>query len=356
MMRAPSFRWHAATSRADAARALAAGGPRALLLGGGTDVVPAIKRRQYVPELLISLRQVAELGRMEPHGASLRIGAGLHLATLAADDRLSVGHTALRRAAGVVASPHIRNVATLGGNLCLDTRCNYYDQTLEWRQAIDYCMKAPGPDGVARQRPDGGVCWVALSSPKCKAVSSTDGAPGLMVLGARVVLESVAGRRELPVEELYADDGMAYLTKRRDEILTAVRLPARTGWKSTYWKLRRRGSFDFPVLGVAAAVRLGKGGVVEEARVALGGVASRPVLLPAAAELVGRPLTDDAIAAFEHSAGKQARPLDNTDFDLHWRKRVARSFLRGVLQELRGDDMQAQGPLVRRATALIPVL
>jgi 4-hydroxybenzoyl-CoA reductase subunit beta len=247
-------------------------------------------------------------------------------------------------------------MGTVGGNLCLDTRCNYYDQTLEWRQAIEYCMKAPGPAGVAIEKPAGSVCWVALSSPKCKAVSSTDGAPPLMALGAEVVLQSTQGKRTLPVDALYADDGMAYLTKRRDEILTEVRLPARPGWKSTYWKLRRRGSFDFPVLGVAAAIKLGTGGVVEDARVALGGVASRPVLLPAASELVGNPLTDDAIAAFEHSAGRQARPLDNTDFDLHWRKRVARAFLRGVLQELRGDDMTTLGPLVRRATALIPVL
>lgn len=348
MMRAPSFRWHAATSLADAARALAAGGPRALLLGGGTDVVPAIKRRQYVPELLISLRQVAELGRMEPHGASLRIGAGLHLATLAADDRLSVGHTALRRAAGVVASPHIRNVATLGGNLCLDTRCNYYNQSLEWRRAVDYCMKAP--TGVALAAPAGGTCWVAPGSPRCWAVSQTDCAPALIALGASVTLVSAAGQRTLPLAELYRDDGMTWLTRRPDELVAWVDVPAAA--RSTYWKLRRRGSFDFPVLGVAAAVELA-GDVVTAARVVLGAVASHPVVVPTES-LLGRPLSDDAIAAFAELATRLAKPLDNTDYQLGWRKRVTRAYVIGALRELRGDDPALLGVLARRQAALIP--
>lgn len=356
MIRTPSFRYRPARTIAEAARILA-DDPGAMLLAGGTDLVPNLKRRQQTPSTVVSLRRIDELRGIRAAGdGGLVIGAGATLTDVVKHRGIADGWRAYWRGALQIATPHLRNMGTVGGNLCLDTRCNYYDQTLEWRQAIDFCMKAPGPAGVAIEKPAGSVCWVALSSPRCKAVSSTDGAPPLMVLGAEVVLESVAGRRTLPIEDLYADDGMAYLTKRRDEILTAVHLPARPGWKSTYWKLRRRGSFDFPVLGVAAAVRLGAGGVVEEARIALGGVASRPVLLPAAAELVGKALTDEAIAAFEHTAGRQARPLDNTDFDLHWRKRVARVFLRGVLQELRGDDMQAQGPLVRRATALIPVL
>ena len=198
---------------------------------------------------------------------------------------------ALARAAGQVATPQIRNMGTLGGNLCLDTRCTYYNQSLEWRQAISYCMKAPGSTGGhACTTPTGdAICWVATSSPRCWAVSSTDTAPALIALGARVTLVSADGERDIPLEELYADDGMAYLTKRPDEILTAVRLaPAEPGWRSTYWKLRRRGSFDFPVLGVAAALRFAEGGVVTDARVVLGAVASRPVLVPEASALVGR--------------------------------------------------------------------
>jgi len=305
----------------------------------------------------VSLRRVAELRgiRVEADGG-LVIGAGTTLTEAVRHPAVAAGWRAFHRAAAQVATPHLRNMGTVGGNLCLDTRCNYYDQTLEWRQAIDYCMKAPGPIGIARDKPEGGVCWVALSSPKCKAVSSTDGAPALIALGARVVLVGPEGRRDLALEDLYADDGMAHLTKRRDEVLTEVRVPARSGWRSTYWKLRRRDSFDFPVLGVAAAVRLGAGGVVEDARVVLGGVASRPVPLLAAADLVGRPLDDDAIARFEQAAGRLAKPLDNTDFDLHWRKKVARSFLRGVLRELRGDDPTEMGLLARHASRGVVVL
>jgi 4-hydroxybenzoyl-CoA reductase subunit beta len=244
-------------------------------------------------------------------------------------------------------------MGTIGGNLCLDTRCNYYDQNWEWRKAIDFCMKAPR--GEAQATRDGGICWVAPQSPRCWAVSSTDTAPALVALGARVTLRSAAGERTIPLADLYADDGMAYLTKKPDEILTAVHLPPVATLRSTYWKLRRRGSFDFPVLGVAAAVRLGTGGVVEEARVVLGAVASHPVTVDTSS-LLGKPLGDDAVEAFADEASKLAKPLDNTDFALGWRKRVARAYLTGTLRELRGDDPAKLGVLARRATALMPVV
>src|SRR5262249_54002220 len=155
----------------------------------------------------------------------------------------------------------LRNMGTIGGNLCLDTRCNYYDQNYEWRKAIDFCMKK-----------DGETCWVATSSPKCLAVSSTDTAPALIALGASVTLLSASGTRTVPVEALYSNDGIHYLTRRPDEILTSVRVPRLAGWRSTYWKLRRRGSFDFPVLSVAAAARFAKDGTIEDARIVLGAV------------------------------------------------------------------------------------
>jgi 4-hydroxybenzoyl-CoA reductase subunit beta len=179
-------------------------------------------------------------------------------------------------------------------------------------------------------------------------VSSTDCAPALIALGAEVSLVSTAGERRIPLAELYHNDGMAYLTRRPDEIVTAIHLGGERGagrgeWRSTYWKLRRRGSFDFPVLGVAAAIRLARSGergsgrtpVVEEARVVLGAVASHPVVVPESALLAGRPLTDEVIRAFADAAVRHARPMDNTDFELGWRKKVARSYLAGALRELR---------------------
>ena len=336
MMRAPDFRYHAARSVKDAARALRDGGPEAMLLAGGTDLVPNLKRRQMAPALLVAIRHLRELRRVR-NGHGLEIGSARRLAEIAADPKIARAYPALARAAGLVATPQIRNMGTLGGNLCLDTRCTYYDQSYEWREAINFCMKAPGSTGGhACTSPTGGaICWVATSSPRCWAVSSTDTAPALIALGARVTLTSADGEREIRLEDLYADDGMAFLTKRPDEILTAVHLaPAEAGWRSTYWKLRRRGSFDFPVLGVAASIRLGPGGEVAEARLALGAVASRPVLVPEAAGLAGTRLDDDAIEALAAAAAAHATPLDNTDLNYAWRKKMVRRYVAGALKEL----------------------
>jgi 4-hydroxybenzoyl-CoA reductase subunit beta len=221
-------------------------------------------------------------------------------------------------------------MGTIGGNLCLDTRCNYYNQNYEWRKAIDFCLKK-----------DGEVCWVATASKRCVAVSSTDCAPALIALGAKLRLVSADGEREVAAADLYKNDGIDYLARRPDEILTEVALPDPSGWKSSYWKLRRRGSFDFPVLGVAAAVRTARDGTVEDARIVLGAVSSRPLVSQAGAALVGKPLADDAIAAAAEKAASRAKPLDNTDLDIYWRKQVVGEFVGYALKEIRGDDMRA---------------
>lgn len=342
MMRAPRFRYHAAKSVRDAVAALADGGPGAMLLAGGTDLVPNMKRRQQTPELVIGIRGIGKLRRIS-NGTGLTLGACATLTEVAEHRKVRKGYAALAKAAGSVATPHLRNMGTLGGNLCLDTRCNYYNQSHEWRRAIDYCMKAPkSTGGHACTSPDGvSICWVATSSPRCWAVSSTDCAPALIALGAEVTLVGADGERRIPLEQLYHNDGMAYLTKRPDEMLTTVHLGAgsgerdQSGVRSTYWKLRRRGSFDFPVLGVAAALRFGAGDVVESARIVLGAVASYPVLLEESALLVGRPLTDDAIREVAEAATKHARPMDNTDFELGWRKKMVKGYVAGALTELR---------------------
>jgi 4-hydroxybenzoyl-CoA reductase subunit beta len=229
-----------------------------------------------------------------------------------------------------VATPQLRNMATLGGNLCLDTRCTYYNQNYEWRQAIDFCLKK-----------DGDTCWVATASKRCVAVSSTDTAPALIALNASVVLEGVAGKREIPVENLYKNDGIDYLSRRPDEILTAIKIEEKK-YKSTYWKLRRRGSFDFPILGVAVALQFDADASIREARVALGAAASRPFLVDKAGQyLKGKKLSDDVIAEASSMIASRAKPMDNTDMDLYWRKEVADDFAGYALRELRGDDLRA---------------
>jgi 4-hydroxybenzoyl-CoA reductase subunit beta len=344
MMRLPPFEYRAPRSLAEAADLLAGSPGDTMVVAGGTDLLPNMKRRQQTPRVLVGLRGVAELRSIEANGV-VRIGAGTTLTDLVRSKVVRLRMPGLWQAVAQIATPHLRNMATLGGNLCLDTRCTYYDQSYEWRKAIDFCLKK-----------DGATCWVATSSPTCLAVSSTDSAPMLQALGARVRLVSAAsGERWVEVTDLYRNDGMHYLTRRPDEILASIEIPAESGWRSTYWKLRRRGSFDFPVLSVAAAAKFGPDGTVEAARVVLGAVASRPAAAPRAeSALVGQALTDATIASAAEGAYEVAKPMDNTDFDLVWRKRMTRALAVYALRELRGDDMREQRvKLARQALTVV---
>jgi 4-hydroxybenzoyl-CoA reductase subunit beta len=319
MMRLPWFEHRAPKTVAEAARILAGEGPDAMLIAGGTDLLPNMKRRQMAPKVLVSLKKIEALRK---NAAS--IGSGVTLTEIVRKPDLPLG---LRQAAHQVATVHLRNMGTLGGNLCLDTRCNYYNQNYEWRKAIDFCLKK-----------DGDVCWVATASKRCVAASSTDCAPALLALGASIKLSSVNGERVIPLESLYNNDGIQYMTRRADEILTEVEIPM--GARSTYWKLRRRGAFDFPVLGIGAAVVLDDD-VIKKARIALGAVASRPFVVEKAGEfLAGKKLTDEVIEEAGRIVASRAKPLDNADLDLYWRKDVAADFVCYALRELRGDDMR----------------
>ena len=331
MMRLPRFSYRAPATIAEAAAILAGEGPDAMLLAGGTDLLPNMKRRTQTPKTVIALRGVHKL-RDISNGFGLSLGAGLTLTDVVQDRRIRTQFAGLWQAAAQVATPHLRNMGTLGGNLCLDTRCTYYNQNLEWRRAIDFCMKK-----------DGETCWVAPGSPRCLAVSSTDTAPALIALDAHVKLSSRRDERIVALADLYANDGIHYITRRPDEILTAVLLDDEPNRRSAYWKLRRRGSFDFPVLSVAASARFAPDGrTVEDARIVLGAVASRPQSSePAAAAIVGHELTDAVIEAAAELAVRVAKPMDNTDFTLAWRKRVAREFVAYALRDVRGDDMRA---------------
>ncbi len=332
MMRLPRFRFVSPRSLGEAVDVLATAAPGdAMILAGGTDLIPNMKRRQQTPGTLVGLRAIDEL-RTIRNGDGLTIGAGVTLTRLIRALQNGPGESCngLRQAATQVATPQLRNMGTIGGNLCLDTRCNYYDQNYEWRKAIDFCMKK-----------DGETCWVAPSSTRCLAVSSTDTAPALMALGASVELRDAEGSRRVPLRALYRNDGIDYMSRKPTEILTSVQIPPLDGWRSTYWKLRRRGSFDFPVLSVAAAVKFSRDHLVEDARIVLGAVASCPVESAVRNVLAGHPLSDERILEAAQLAAQPARPMDNTDFGLVWRKRMVRTFVGYALRELRGDDMRA---------------
>src|SRR5215831_2064699 len=256
MLRLPSFTYVAARTVEEAVSRIAGAGPEGMLVAGGTDLYPNMKRRQFEPKVLIGLRAIRHLGGVTgDRHKGMTVGAGLSLAGLAAQTEIRDGYRALAMAAGSVSTPPLRNMGTLGGNLCLDTRCNYYNQTYHWRKSIGFCMKK-----------DGDICLVAPGSSRCWAVSSTDTAPVAIALGAQLRLVGPGGERVIPAAAFYRDDGIQYLAKAPDELLVEIILPPSEGWRSTYWKLRRRGAFDFPILGVAAALRVDSGGRIDDAR------------------------------------------------------------------------------------------
>ncbi len=325
MLRLPPFEYLAPHTLAEAVQMKAAHGPEAMFVAGGTDLYPNMKRRQFEPKVLIGLRGIQELYGLS-NGGGLTLGAATTLTDVATHPEINRKYPALARAAGLVSSPQLRNMGTIGGNLCVDTRCTNYNQTYEWRKALGFCMKK-----------DGDICWVALSSPRCLAVSSSDCAPVAIALGARVRLVGPRGERVVPVEALYRDDGMEYMEKSPDEILVSLHLPSREGWRTSYLKLRRRGSIDFPILGVAIALRLEPDGTCAEARIVLGAVASQPVVAAdAAALLIGKRITPELIQQAAQAAYRPAKPLDNTDMALSYRKKMARVYTARALAEAAG--------------------
>jgi 4-hydroxybenzoyl-CoA reductase subunit beta len=321
MLRLPKFHYLTPATLEDAIRLRLDNLDTSMYVAGGTDVYPKMKRRQFQPQLVISLDRV--LPRTATNGDGLRIGAGATLTAVSEHPGVLAGYTALAQAAGLVSTPQLRNMGTIGGNVCLDTRCNWYDQSLFWRTAEGFCMKTHGEV----------VCRVAPSSPKCLAVASADTVPALIALGAAVRVAGPNGERTVDLAECYREDGIRYLTLGPGEIVTEIVLPSSDGWRSTYLKMRDRNSFDFPIAGIAAAVHWDDGSV-KAARVAITALGSRPVAVDATA-LVGTTLDDDAITAVADAVHKAARPMDNTSGTISQRKRAARVLAERALRSLR---------------------
>ncbi|HEX3558348.1 MAG TPA: FAD binding domain-containing protein [Pyrinomonadaceae bacterium] len=325
-MRLPKFTYLVPRTIGEAARMMGEAGPSGQFVAGGTDLYPNMKRRQQTPRTVISVGRIPALHRIEGDGREgLRIGAGVSLTEVIEHAVVNRDYPALARAARLISTPTLRNMGTVGGNLLLDTRCNYYNQNYEWRKGVNFCLKK-----------DGDVCWVAPGSAKCWAVQSSDLVPLMVAIGARLRLVSTVGDRLVEARGFYNDDGIDYLRKRPDELLAEILLPPSAGWRAIYKKLRRRGAFDFPVLGVAARLDTDEGGNVSQARVVLGGIAPAPLEVePASRALVGRALDDESIRAAAEACYVRARPLDNTDHLMNYRKQMARPFVLRALEELR---------------------
>ncbi len=300
-------------------------GPDAQMIAGGTDLVPSLKQGLFSPRVLVDLKGVRELDFIRfDREAGLELGALTTITRLAQSPVVAEYFPVLQAAAKTVASPLLRNMGTLGGNLCLDTRCLYYNQSAFWRESLGYCLKKEGT-----------VCHVAPGSSVCWAVFSGDTAPALMTLAATVRLASPRGEREIPLRELYVNDGWVRLTKRHDEILTAVRIPlSSAGWKGTYKKLRIRNSIDYPLAGVAVAMRWASDGVCQDVRIALTAVNPAPRLVEAAARLKGKRYDPSLVDEVAHEAIRTAKPLRTSASTMEYRRHMVRVFVRRALNEV----------------------
>ena len=327
MLRLPTFEFHQPTSAQAAIDLMREHGEVARFVAGGTDLYPNMKRRHQSAAHLISLADVRELHGVEGDGAdgSLSIGAMTTLRDIEQDPKIQAEYPGFATAVGLISSPLLRNMGTIGGNLLLDTRCGYYNQTEEWRDAIDFCMKERGP-----------ICWVAPSSPRCWAVQSSDAVPLLCAIGAEVSLLGPDGARRVPMDALYRDDGIEYTTKLPGELLTRLHLPRLGSWTSDYRKLRRRDSIDFPVLGVGACVHMA-GEVIEKVRVRIGGVGSHPIAADATeAALAGQVPTPELLRDAAALSFKPSRTMDNTDSEVVYRKKMTPIYVRRALEACLG--------------------
>jgi len=320
----PAFAWSRPATLEDALALLAADPQGCLPVAGGTDAVPNLKHRLHTPRRIVHLGALAELRGVRESGGAFELGALVTLRELAAHPGLRASHPALATAAGLVASPQVRAMGTLGGNLCLDTRCTYYNQSFFWREALGFCLKK-----------DGTVCHVVPQGKRCVAAHSSDVAPVLLALGAEVEIASASGRRRLEADAFFVGDGVHNTVLAPGELVTRVTVPASArGLVSAYRKLRPRASIDFPMLSVAVAAR-GSAARVESLRVVVGALGARPKLVGGLDPLVaGRPLDAERIAAVAAVALQQCRPLTNIPYDADWRHAMVPVQVSRALREL----------------------
>lgn len=326
MLPLPSFQLHQPSTLAEALALLAAH-PDARLIAGGTDLLPNLKHRLLEPPHLISVRglspALAQVERLPDGG--LRVGALCTLAQVRDDATIQAEASALAQAAGHVAGPQLQNMGTLGGNVMLDTRCVYYNQTLFWRQALGYCLKK-----------DGGACHVVKGGKHCVAAHSSDTAPALLALGASVVLVSPRGERAVLLRELYKTPGDDHLRCQRDEVLTHVLIPPRpAGLRSGYSKLRVRQAIDFPALNMAAAFAPDDQGGCASLSLYVSALGAVPKDLSGLAKpYLGHPLDAATMDAIAEEARRKCVPLSSIHVDPAWRRAMIAPLVRRLLDRL----------------------
>lgn len=325
MLRLHSYSFVRPQSLEEALGAYANDPEASMFIAGGTDLMPNMKHRLFTPRQLIGLKRLPELHGITVRDGELRIGAGETLTAISRHPLVLEHAPSLARAAGLVAGPQLRNMGTIGGNLCLDTRCTYYNQTHFWRNALGFCLKK-----------DGDKCHVTQVGRKCVAAHSADTPPVLMTLGALVDLASASGSRTVPVADLFVADGIWNSVRRRDEVLVGVRVPlSQVKRRSAFIKLRQRQAIDFPLLNVAASVDFTDADEVADMRLVVSALGSRPRVVAGLEKIAsGQRLTPELIDAVADRAFQQCHPLTNIIVDPEWRRAMVPVHVRRALEQI----------------------
>ncbi len=291
-------------------------------IGGGTDFVPNLRRGLETPSTVVDLSEVAEMQQIEETENGLKIGASVSLQQLISNELVIKQYALLAQAAETIAGTTHRQSATVGGNLCLDTRCQFYNQSEWWRKSNNYCLKYRGD-----------ICHVAPQGDICRAAYSGDLAPAMMVYGAKVELVSAAGKRVIDLKDMYQEDGANYLLLNPGELLVAVIIERLDGYNTEYRKVRVRGGVDFPLVGVAVAAK-SNAGKIEDIRIALTGTNSRPVFVEGAEESFGKPVDEEAIKALVKLVRVQSKPMRSTFTPGSYRSKVVVNVARRLINQL----------------------
>ena len=300
----------------DDARSLLAKHSNARIVAGGTDLIPSMRQKLFEPLYVLDIRRIAELKGIRQQGSGVEIGALTSLTTIEHSDLLRRRYPVLTEAAATVASPLLRNMGTIGGNICLDTRCLWYNQSLTWRKGCGFCIKK-----------DGDLCHVAPGGSKCWAAFSGDTPPALLCLNAEIEIANADGLKRMPLRDFYTNDGVAYRNLQPDELVTRVFLPESSAdYRGVYRKLRVRGSIDYPLAGIAVVMKRSNGHIAD-ARVAVTAVNPAPLLVKGASELLAGKVVDEALAeAVGNLAAKTAKPLTTSALTPEYRREMIRVF------------------------------
>jgi len=303
-------------------------GPRATrILAGGTDLLPSMRQKLFEPEHILDIRRIPELKGIRETDQGTEIGALTTLHEVEHSELLRARYPVLVQAAKTVASPVLRNMGTTGGNICLDTRCLWYNQSLAWRKSCGFCIKK-----------DGDLCHVAPGGTKCWAAFSGDTPPALLCLNAEIEIGSATGVHRIPLRDFYTGEGDNYRKLRPNELVTRVILPrSSAGYRGAYRKLRIRGSIDYPLAGVAVAVKKSNGHV-EDLQIAMTAVNPAPTLVSGLAQLLDRCLSDDAVAETAGDmAARIAKPLTTSALTPEYRREMIRVFTKRAVLDVLGQ-------------------